>query len=72
MCLSLSREFSLLPRWFTRQPRCTAKSGWVVFRASPDRRRRACMQVAACRLGIHVLAHTWEGNPQLGLSDREA
>jgi hypothetical protein len=50
----LEREFQIEPRWWLAQPRVTAKSGWVTLEAGGDTRRRAQLQVVACRLGILI------------------
>lgn len=52
----LEREFNIHPSWWSRQPRCTAKTGWITAAAGPTVQRRAELQVAACRLGLHVMA----------------
>ena len=41
--------------FFFRQPRITAKSGWITTSAADTTARRAELQVAACKMGIAIL-----------------
>ena len=54
----LERQHRIAPRWWREQPRCTAKTGWVVADAAPTAARRATLQVAACSLGMAIVAMT--------------
>ena len=52
----LEAEFDIPSCWWQAQPRCTSKSGWVVYQADGDLKKRARLQIAACRLGIAIVA----------------
>ena len=54
----LGADFRIAPEWWARQPRVTAKTGWVTLHADPSARRRAQMQIASCVLGIAVCEAT--------------
>lgn len=53
---ALQRDFRIPVCWWRQQPRCTAKSGWITAGAAATLERRAEMQVAACSLGLRILA----------------
>ena len=57
---SLQVEYGLDAGWWQRQPRVTAKSGWVTYTAAgtPDGRLKALL--AANRLGIIIVEACWE------------
>ena len=59
----LSAEYGIAEDWWGRQPRCTAKTGWVVLAAHIDIAKRTQMQIAACRLGIAIVASDLGGGP---------
>ena len=66
----LQMEYRIPRDWWVRQPRCTAKSGWVTLGAAAAPERRAALQVAACVLGMRILevcslAHQ-QGNSNVG------
>ena len=54
----LERELGISPGWWANQPRCTAKTGWITSAAASSTERRASLQVAACRLGLTIVAAT--------------
>ena len=53
--LRIQTEFAIDIGWWSAQPRCTAKSGWVTFLAHCDATRRALLQVATCKLAILIM-----------------
>ena len=59
---SLQVEYGLDAGWWQRQPRVTAKSGWVTYTAAgtPDGRLKALL--AANRLGIIIVEACWKNN----------
>ena len=56
---SIMLEYGLDAAWFSQQPRCTAKTGFITFQASPSPQRREQMQVATCKLALAILEDTW-------------
>ena len=46
--------------WWCAQPRVTAKTGWITYGAAATPGRRSELQVAACELGIEILASSAE------------
>ena len=58
-------DHQLPPSFWARQPQVFSKSGWVTFKAHKDPKRRAEMQVAGCKLGIHIIEAGWEEAPQV-------
>ena len=58
----LQEEFGLDSGWWKRQPRVTAKSGWVTYDAAntPDGRLKALL--AANRLGVVIVEDCWKNN----------
>ena len=66
--LARTHRFSL--DWWSRQPRCTAKSGWVTYSAAPSAEGRTQCAIAACKLGIAIVnAGHFEG-PNYSLVSR--
>ena len=61
-------DFDLDPLWWSRQPRCTAKSGWITFASAPLPRERAAAQVAAGIVGIEIVQAGWALRAIRGLS----
>ena len=59
VCASIMLEYGLDAAWFSQQPRCTAKTGFITFQASPSPQRREQMQVATCKLALAILEDTW-------------
>ena len=53
--LGLGKELRVAPSWWGAQPRVTSKSGWITKAAGGSVRRRAEMQVMACRLGVAIM-----------------
>ena len=51
----LGRQLRVAPAWWGAQPRVTSKSGWITKAAGGSVRRRADLQVMACRLGIDIM-----------------
>jgi hypothetical protein len=51
----LNDEYGIPGGWWGAQPRCTAKTGWIVLDAARTPERRAILQVAACRLGLAIV-----------------
>ena len=52
----LDVEYRMPVGWWRAQPRVTAKSGWVTFAAASSLKKRARRQVAACQMGIAIVA----------------
>jgi hypothetical protein len=50
----LETEHGIENRWWSAQPRCTSKSGWVVRSCGTTRAERAKCAIAACTLGIAI------------------
>lgn len=65
MRLQLEKEMSVPAQWWAEQPRCTSKSGWVTVDAAPSVEERGARMVAACRLGMAVVAACWDANTAL-------
>ena len=59
---ALQKEFCIPPGWWCKQPRRTAKSGWVTFSAGSTVEERSSRMVAACKLGVEVVKACWEQN----------
>ena len=58
----LARTHHMSSDWWRQQPRCTAKSGWIVKGAAETAEARAHCAVAACKLGIAIVnAGNFEG-----------
>jgi hypothetical protein len=53
--VELCTEYGMPMSWWSAQPRCTAKSGWITVAAGGPVARRAALQVAACRLGLYIM-----------------
>jgi hypothetical protein len=53
--VELQLNVGVAPAWWAEQPRCTAASGWITVGAGPTLRRRAELQVAACRLALKIM-----------------
>ena len=53
----IEASFNVAHGWWVRQPRVTAKSGWITFDADPSPAVRAMLQVAACKLGLRIMSH---------------
>ncbi|CAE8591885.1 unnamed protein product [Polarella glacialis] len=53
--LQLSVAYGISEEWWTAQPRCTAKSGWITRMAAATVEERANLQVAACKMGMAVM-----------------
>lgn len=51
----LQTEVGFDAGWWSRQPSCTSKSGWVTFDAARTRGRRVAASIAANKLGIDVV-----------------
>ena len=54
-----SAEYGIPEDWWSRQPRCASKTGWVVLSAHHDMCKRTRMQIAACRPASPSLPLTW-------------
>ena len=52
---TLSTAHKLPPNFWTNRWRVTSKTGWITTDAARSLDRRANMQVAACRLALHIL-----------------
>ncbi|CAE8677334.1 unnamed protein product, partial [Polarella glacialis] len=59
---TLQEEYGLDDGWRKRQPRVTAKSGWVTYAASRTREGRLKALLAANRLGIIIVKEFWKTN----------
>ena len=58
----LARTHHMSSDWWRQQPRCTAKSGWIVKGAAGTAEARAHCAVAACKLGVAIVnAGNFEG-----------
>ena len=53
---ALQQDFGIQPAWWQQQPRVTSKSGWITVGAGTSTEQRASRQIAACSLGIHIVA----------------
>ncbi|CAE8610170.1 unnamed protein product [Polarella glacialis] len=51
----LQTEVGFDAGWWSRQPPCTSKSGWVTFDAARTRGHRVAVSIAANKLGIDVV-----------------
>ena len=58
---NIAASYDLPDEFWHRQPRVTAKTGWITYDADVCPIRRAKMQVAACLLGIRVIAEPMKG-----------
>ena len=54
MRVSLESRYGLVSEWWSQQPRCTTKSGWVVLDAAPSLQERVRCCCAASLLGIAI------------------
>lgn len=64
----LQTEFGIPPQWWSQQPRCLTKTGWITMSAAHTRPRRVRLQIAACKLGIEICkacAPDTPGSPQM-------
>ena len=52
----LSAVHSIPDDFWSSAPRVTSKSGWVTYGAHPCKRMRACLQIAACQLGMDIVS----------------
>ena len=59
----LQQEFGLDAGWWKRQPRVTAKSGWITY-AAKTREGRLKALLAANSLGIVIVEDCWKNNTQ--------
>ncbi|CAK0865763.1 unnamed protein product [Prorocentrum cordatum] len=59
---AIARDLRLPSSFWRTQPRVTAKSGWITYDAGRTPERRGTMQVAACRLGLAIVAATFDLN----------
>ena len=50
----LQTEFGIPPQWWSQQPRCLTKAGWITMSAAHTRPRRVKLQIAACKLGVEI------------------
>ena len=48
--------------WWQRQPKITAKSGWITFEAARSLHGRCQAMIAANQLGIDVVKACWTAN----------
>jgi hypothetical protein len=56
--VQLSVAYGIGEGWWLAQPRCTAKSGWITLAAAITVEERACLQVAACKMGMAIMARS--------------
>ena len=59
----LSRQHNIPHGWWWQQPRITSKSGWITYDAGDTTTIRANRQIAACKLGIHILDRLANNKP---------
>ena len=52
----LRKEHKLSSSFFSSLPRCTSKTGWITYQASPNKHRRVQLQILVCSLALIVLA----------------
>ena len=60
----LQTEFRIPPLWWSQQPKCLTRTGWITMSAAHTRPRRVKLQIAACKLGIEIAPNT-PGAPQM-------
>ena len=53
---AMQQDYGIQPAWWQQQPRVTSKSGWITMRAGASTQQRATRQIAACSLGIQIVA----------------
>jgi hypothetical protein len=58
----LERQFGMDSGWWQRQPKITAKSGWITFEAPRSLHGRGQAMIAANQLGIDVVKACWTAN----------
>ena len=59
---AIARDLRLPPSFWRTQPRVTSKAVWITYDAGRTPERRGTMQVAACRLGLAIVAATFDLN----------
>ena len=59
----LSRQHNIPHGWWWQQPRITSKSRWITYNAGETTTIRANRQIAACKLGIHILDRLANNKP---------
>ena len=52
--------YGLEEEFWTTQPKCTSKTGWITLSADANPTRRALKQIASCVLGIAMILDTEE------------
>ena len=58
----LQEELGLDAGWWLKQPRVTAKSGWITYAAAKSRDGRLKALIAANRLGVVIVEECWQNN----------
>ena len=58
----LQEELGLDAGWWLKQPRVTAKSGWITYAAAKSRDGRLKALIAANRLGVIIVEECWQNN----------
>ena len=53
---ALQQDFGIPPAWWQQQPQVTAKLGCITLGAGVSTQQRALRQIAACSLGIEIVA----------------
>lgn len=56
----LQEEAGFDAGWWSRQPTCTSKSGWVTFDAARTGGKRVAATIAACKIGIDVVSALYD------------
>ena len=54
--IALQQKHRILPGWWALQPPVTSKTGFITYHANDCPKRRAILQIAACELGIFIVA----------------
>ena len=67
---TLEAAHGLDPLWWTRQPRITAKTGWITHGAALSSSSRCSAMIAANALGIEVVQSCWAVHAELARPSR--
>ena len=62
----LEEAYGIGPQWWSRQPRITAKSGWITHAAALSPAGRVKALIAANAMGIQVVQSCWAVHEELG------
>jgi len=68
---ALQEEYGLDAGWWKKQPRVTAKSGWITYAAAMSSENRLKALLAANRLGIVIVQGCWKYNQSKDMRKHE-